>query len=340
LKQGRAGGSALLQYEIDTPLHKLIDKVGEKNAVKSYLLCLKAIDDIGAICKKLGTTDIFKKRPSLQFASFKKDIDSLQQEYMLRKKIGISLQWLDQKDVKSKFGFNKPAALLSRDGAELDAYSMTHSLLGNCMRKGTQVYDRTEIKDIHHHKRGVELRTRAGNTIKARTLVIASGYESQRYIPFKVQDLRSTFAIVSEPAGHKEFWYKNALIWETHDPYLYLRTTEDNRILMGGKDIEYSDPHRRDKMLAAKARALQKDFCKLFPAIPFNIDFKWAGTFARTRDGLPFIGKIRQRPHTYFALGFGGNGITFSLIAAQVIRDILLGKKNEGEDIFSFERIG
>src|SRR5688572_15752396 len=36
-----AASTALLQYEIDTPLHKLIDKVGEKNAVKSYLLCLK-----------------------------------------------------------------------------------------------------------------------------------------------------------------------------------------------------------------------------------------------------------------------------------------------------------
>lgn len=333
-----AASTALLQYEIDTPLHRLIDKVGERNAVISYLLCLKAIDDISTICKKLGKTEFFDKNPSLQFASFKKDVKGLRQEYLLRRKIGISLQWLEQKDIIEKFGFDKPAGLFSRDGAELDAYSMTHALLKTCMRKGSQVYDRTEITEIHHHKRGVELLTKAGNTIKARTLVIAAGYESQRYIPFRVQKLRSTFAVVSEPFNLKEFWYKNAMIWETHDPYLYLRTTEDHRIILGGKDIEYSDPVRRDRMLPAKARALEKSFCKLFPSIPFKTDFKWAGTFATTKDGLPYIGKIRQRSHTYFALGFGGNGITFSIIAAQVIRDMLQGKKNEGEVIFSFNR--
>jgi len=206
------------------------------------------------------------------------------------------------------------------------------------MRGGLHVFANTEVTAIQHQKKGVELLTETGKKIKAKKLVIACGYESQRYIPFRVQRLKSTFAIISEPFVSKNFWFRNSLIWETRNPYLYLRTTDDQRVIIGGKDVKISDPYLRDKMLSTKARALERSFCELFPHIPFKTDFKWAGSFASTKDGLPYIGSIRQRPHTYFALGFGGNGITFGLLAGQIIRDILDQKKNEGADIFSFNR--
>ncbi|MEJ0103567.1 MAG: FAD-binding oxidoreductase [Bacteroidota bacterium] len=133
-------------------------------------------------------------------------------------------------------------------------------------------------------------------------------------------------------------WYNNSLIWETASPYLYLRTTVDNRILIGGRDDDFTDAQKREKALASKARSLAAAVHTLFPAIPFRTDFSWAGTFASTKDGLPYIGSIPELPNTYFALGYGGNGITFSVIAAQIIRDILSGKKNNSLSIFSFNR--
>ncbi len=66
----------------------------------------------------------------------------------------------------------------------------------------------------------------------------------------------------------------------------------------------------------------------------------WAGTFAQTRDGLPYIGQLSAYPCCYFALGYGGNGITFSLIAAQIIRDEILKLHNSASRLFSFERAG
>ena len=83
---------------------------------------------------------------------------------------------------------------------------------------------------------------------------------------------------------------------------------------------------------------LKKAFEKKFPDLDFRTDFCWGGTFAETKDGLPYIGKITEHPNTYFALGFGGNGIVFSQLAAEIIRDSLHGKKNKGEDIFKFDR--
>src|SRR6185437_14127836 len=100
----------------------------------------------------------------------------------------------------------------------------------------------------------------------------------------------------------------------------------------------FYNPILRDARIKKKARLLQDAFSQKFTNIPIRIDFNWAGTFASTEDGLPYIGTIPQKPNTYFALGFGGNGITFSVIAAQMIRDMLLGKKNENTNIFSFDR--
>lgn len=333
-----AASTSLLQYEIDKPLHQLINVAGEKNAVRSYLLCRQVILDIKKICEQLKDSGLFSQKPSFQFASFKNDVAGLKKEYLLRKKAGFSLQWLDEENIRKKFGFTKSAGILSQDGAEADAYKITHSLLKKWIARGLQVYDNTDITTIRHHKHDIELIAANKKKIRAKKLIIACGYESQQYIPKKVQELNATYAICSEPFARKDFWYKNSLIWETDTPYLYLRTTSDNRILIGGKDVPFSNPDKRDSLINQKTKSLERSFAKLFPGISFKTDFKWAGTFASTKDGLPYIGSISQRPHTYFALGFGGNGITFSAIAANIIKDLLAGKKNTDADIFSFER--
>jgi glycine/D-amino acid oxidase-like deaminating enzyme len=330
-----AVSTALIQYELDTPLAKLIKKYGSKKASAAYLLCRDAIYKLGSICKESGDEDLFIKRPSLQFASFKSHIPELRHEVELRNRIGIDVEWLDTPAIEKKFGFKKPGAIFSKDGAELDVYKLTHSLLINSR---AAVYDHTLVTDIIHKKKSVQLITDKKFTIECRWLVIAAGYESQQYIPARIQDLSSTYVILSERMKEKFFWYKNALIWETAMPYLYLRTTNDNRIIIGGKDIESSNSVKRDALLLKKSKELESSFKKLFPQIDFKTDFRWAGSFGSTADGLPYIGSIPQRPNTFFSIGLGGNGISSSLIAAELITDSLLGKKPAYAAIFSFQR--
>lgn len=330
--------TSLLQYEIDTPLQQLIKLVGEKKAIDSYLLCRRSVYTLRDICAELHDNAVFKIRPSFQFASFKKEVNDLKKEYLLRKKIGIDLEWLEKTGVEEKFSFTKPAGILSKDGAESDAFTITQLILKKYQKKGLEVYDNTEISKIRTYKNEIELTTADNKKIKAKKLIIACGYESQRYIPQKIERLASTFAIASEPIPQKKLWYKNAIIWETAQPYLYFRTTQDNRIIVGGKDVPFTSPRKRDQLLSSKSKALKRSFESLFPNLLFKIDFSWAGTFASTKDGLPYIGMIPQRPHTYFALGFGGNGILFSVIAAELIRDSLIHKKNPYKDLFSFDR--
>lgn len=333
-----AASTALLQYEIDTPLYELAEKVGETNAAKSYQYCAASITELEEICDRFDGKAGFRKRPSLQYASFRKDVSQLEKEYKLRKKYGFRLQFWDEHTVKSTMGFTAPAALFSSLGAEMDAYRLAHHLLLDCQKKGARIYDNTAVLAMNHNKKSITLSTETGNTLTCKNLVIACGYESQQYIPRKVETLHSTYALVSEPLPGEMFWHRNCLIWETASPYLYMRTTTDNRILVGGLDDDFYSPEKRDRNIAAKTRRLVQSFKKKFPAVNLIPDFQWAGTFASTKDGLPYIGSIPQLPNTWFALGFGGNGITFSQIAARMITAALRGRPDPDQEIFSFNR--
>ncbi len=177
--------------------------------------------------------------------------------------------------------------------------------------------------------------------MRARWMVVATGYESERFLPRRVGALHCTFAVVSEPLAAREFngWPADrCLLWDTADPYLYLRITDDHRALIGGYDEPFDGPEARDRMLKRKATALRRRFRQFFPEIPFEPAMAWAGTFGVTPSGLPLIGRHPQVPHTWFALGFGGNGLTFSLIAAEMIRQALLGDVDPDLELFGFAR--
>ena len=333
-----AASTSLLQYEIDTPLFRLKDLVGEEKAIRSYQLCKQSIHDLGNIARELPADVGFALRSSFQFASSTAHVKRIEAEYKARRAVGFEIELLNRKDVKKLFHFHKPGGLLSKDAGQVDAYKFTHALLEQAQLKGNKVFDHSTVTGIKHLKKGVELEVNKRHKIKARKLILACGYESHQYLPKKIADLHSTYAAISEPFAKQEFWYANSLIWETASPYLYLKVTDDHRIMMGGKDVPFYNPEKRDNLIPAKTRQLEKAFSALFPRLEFKTDFQWAGTFASTKDGLPYIGTIPQRPHTFLALGFGGNGITFSQVAAKLITDELVGRKNPDAHIFSFDR--
>jgi len=331
--------TSLLQYEIDTPLSQLKNLVGLEKALRSYHLCAEAIETINLISKKINYKE-FKAVKSLYYAAHEKDISFLKEEYKIRKQNGFQVKFLTQAELKKQFNIKAPCAILSACAAKINAYSFTHTLHQKSIKKGLQVFDRTPIKNIKHSHNNVTLITENGNTVIADKLIYATGYEVINFIKKKIVKLHSTYATVSEQAnGKTKFWKDDVLIWNTANPYLYMRTTDDHRIIVGGRDEEFSNPIKRDKIIDKKKNQLVKDFKSVFPSIEFKPEFTWTGTFGATKDGLPFIGTYPTLPNSYFALGFGGNGITFSVIAAQIITDLITGKKNSDAEIFSFQRI-
>ncbi len=331
--------TALLQYEIDTPLCHLINKVGEKNAVLAYKLCEEAIAKLGQVDKKINFGELeFKK--SLYCAAGKKDIDFLNREFTARKENGFKVSYLNEQALKKAYGIAAPGAILSETAAQTNAYKFTHALHQFTKKLGMRIFDRTAVVDIQHLKNSIMATTANGYKIKAKKLVYANGYESVNYIDKKIVALHSTFATASEQyTGDTNSWNDEVIAWTTANPYLYVRSTKDKRIIVGGRDEPYKNAHKDYNLILSKSKQLKRDFEKFLPGIEYNPEFCWGGIFGSTKDGLPFIGSMQGKPNSYFALGFGGNGITFSQMAAEMITDLVTKGKNKYSDLFSFARI-
>ena len=275
--------TSMLQYEIDTPLFELIEMIGEEGAVASYRACSDSIDQLGRVVRKVKSKCGFDKKRSLYFAALKKDVPDLEREIEARKTHGFDVKWLTADEIEKSFGVETThGGILSQQGGSLDAFQLAHDLLKYNTERCLTVYDQTEIVDVTYRRSGVTAKTQYGNKIAAKKIIYCTGFESVELIKDKFVDLKSTYAIVGEQLSEMpEPHFAKTLIWNTADPYLYLRMTDDRRILIGGEDEEFVDAQKRDELIHKKALTLKKKLLKLFPDLEFRIDFAWAGTFWR-----------------------------------------------------------
>jgi glycine/D-amino acid oxidase-like deaminating enzyme len=335
-----AASTSQLQYEIDVPLVDIIKKHGEEMAVCAYKESLDAITALEKVFKSTKIEPDFLRVSSVFTASDRKGLRLIEREYEARQKHGLPVEFLDEEALWEKHKIKRHGALKNNEAAQMDCYRAAVSLLTHHQQKNKlPIFSHTEIVEHEEVRGGYKLRTSNGHTIRCKYLIIAAGFEAEKFLPKKVMSLNSTYAIISQPVEEEQLWPERSLIWETQSPYLYMRTTVDNRMIVGGEDVSFKSEVRRDKLLRKKIARLEKGFSELYPEIPFKTDMAWCGTFSSTSDGLPFIGPWPNKKRMLFALGYGGNGITFSMIAAQVLRNIITGKKDDRQAVFGFERM-
>ncbi|MCR4301445.1 MAG: FAD-binding oxidoreductase [Sulfuricaulis sp.] len=336
-----SASTALLQYEIDTHAIDLAKRYDQTSALLAYQSCLRAISEVGAVAHAVGDVD-FANCESLYYASNRTDHPRLADEFAWRKQHGFPIRWLSRAALKDEYGLTAPAAILSSVAARADPYRLASRLLRRMQRQGTRVFDRTQVKTITATTRSVQLTTDSDMSIRARHAVIASGYEAQCWLRQRVAQNRSSYAYISDPVDRAELgWLASTLLWESARPYLYLRSTGDGRLLVGGEDDDRDIPARRDRLVDRKAANLQRKVARLLPHLQVQPAFAWAGTFAETSDGLPLFGRHPQYgPRVLFALAYGGNGITYSMLGAGLLRAQIERRPHPLTALFSFARLG
>lgn len=333
-----AASTGLLQYATDCSLTSLIAQLGEEAAVTIYQMGQEAVSTIEALGLEIGDASGFHRRPSLYLASNESATAALMREYLIQKQHGFDVSWLDRKAIEGFYGFDAAAALHCEGDGEVDCYRLVHALMADAARRGVRVFDRTEIVRITAGRSGVVLETDRGHRITAGQFISAAGYQTEEELLRTSAELSSTWAIVSEPVDSFAGWEDRCLIWETARPYFYLRTTDDGRVMAGGRDTASPTRHESRRQLHRQADALASHVRRMFPAMDLEVAYRWGGVFATTEDSLPLVGTRPEFPNTWFALGYGGNGITFGVMAASVIRDAYRGMTHPAANLFSFDR--
>ena len=334
-----AASTALLQYEIDTELKDLAHQYGEELAVGVYKACEQAVRDLGPVAREVRGS-AYTRMQSLYYASRPWHAGRVRAEGELRRRHGFDLEILEREALLERFGISAQAALLTKVAAQVDPYRTAMGTLQNLVKNGARVFDRTAVEGWEPTSNGLLVTTDRGARVRCRHLVLAAGYESQTFLRQRVASNRSSYATVSEPLVQGLGWLERVLVWESARPYLYLRATSDGRLLMGGEDDRVDVPARRDRAVLKKSKRILKKVRGLLPDIEIEEGFAWAGTFAETADGLPFFGPHpEQGPRVHFAMAYGGNGIAYSMIGAELIRRRILRQSHPLMRFLSFERL-
>jgi glycine/D-amino acid oxidase-like deaminating enzyme len=264
---------------------------------------------------------------------------NLVEEHRWRARAGLPGDFLEHAVLLDRFGFARAGAIVSPGSADADPMKLAHGLLRTSLTRGARLFEADAVS-FEAAGRAVNVGLANDREIEARSVVLATGYVMPDIVCSNVHQVSSSWAIATVPQP-QNIWNDGTLIWEDAKQYLYARTTQAGRIIIGGEDsTEIVEPDARDRLISGKSRVLTQRLAALWPAANTDIEFRWAGTFDTTRDGLPLIGPVAGARGLYAAYGYGGNGITFSFMAARLIGDLIAGKTSPLLDDFAIDRDG
>jgi len=343
-----SASTGLLMYDLDTPLSVLIEKVGMDHARRAYRLCFDALSRIEHLVNGLQDHCDLTPHPILYLASKSSDVEDIKKEYDARRAAGFHVEFLDRQELQATYAFDRPAGLWGPRALDIDPYRFTRLLLARSASQGSRVFGQTEVVDVQSDNTGVTLHTAVsasdatrpdpGPSVRCLRVIFATGYETPEFLNQKICALHSTWALATQVLPDIPKWKDRCLMWESARPYFYLRSTQDGRAVMGGGDERFKNASLRDALTDGKIAGIVSTFNELFPDLNITPEYAWAGTFAETKDGMPYIGETPEWPRGLFALGYGGNGITFSVLAAGIIADLATGVRNDDAEVFRFGR--
>lgn len=331
-----AASTSMLLWEIDRSLSELTELYGYERAVRAYRASFDAVGGLQTLMRDLDLPCDMRAKSSLYLAAGE-DATSLITEQVLRARAGLPGTFLDHRALFGAYEITRAGAIVSPNSADCDPMQMAIGLLNVAHGRGARFYEAETVRyDSASHSVGVS--TSEGRIIEARHVILATGYVMPDIVKTKVQSPSSSWAIATAPQPDR-LWRDGVLIWEDSKDYLYARTTRSGRIIIGGEDSDkIIEPDARDALIPAKADVLRQRLKALWPRAELNITHRWAGTFDTTRDGLPLIGPVPGHPNLFAAYGYGGNGITFSYLAAQLLGDLINGKRSQLLDDFALDR--
>jgi len=333
-----AASTSMLLWEIDRPLTQLTEAYGFEHAARAYHASLEAVAGLKSLVLQLGIACDMRDKDSLYLAAGNTGAE-LMEEHQLRQRAGLPGDFLDHVRLLETFGITRAGAIVSPGAADADPMQLARGILRAAISRGARLFE-AEATQFEPAARAVSVGLQGGYEIEARSVVLATGYVMPDIVRSTVQTVSSSWAIATPPQP-RNVWKDAALIWENSKDYLYARTTRAGRIIIGGEDSESDiEPAARDRLIPEKSAILARKLAALWPIANTEIEFCWAGAFDTTSDGLPLIGPVPGAKGVHAAYGYGGNGITFSYLAAQMIGDLIAGKSSLLLRDFALDRDG
>jgi glycine/D-amino acid oxidase-like deaminating enzyme len=327
--------TAMLQWEIDIPLTELSEKIGPTKAMRAWRRSFRATQALQRLVGELQIVCELSPRSSLYLTGDRLGSRAMLKESRARHRAKLPGEYLDVTQLREMFGIDRTGAIFSPGSAGANPVKLTRGLLRHAKKLGAKMFWPVEVEDVIATKHGVILDS-GEHFIEAKYVVFCTGYELLKGIPENRAKITSSWAVATRPRVKYPRWLDEVLIWEAAEPYLYMRTTPDGRLIAGGEDEDIDLPSYRARSLERKSSRIVKKVETLIPDIEFSPVHEWSGAFGESLDGLPFIDAVPDMPNCFVVMGFGGNGTIYSKIASEIVPTLIKGRADKDADIFRF----
>ncbi len=277
-----------------------------------------------------------RQRPVLYLAGDDMGARALAAEAEARREIGITADYLKHADIVSHFGIDRTGAILSQASASANPAQLAAGLLQVALSRQARLVSPVEITDMAELPSGVALATAKGEVLVAGHAVFCTGYEYLPQMKSTTHRVTSTWALASEPVRGLPGWLRDVMVWEASDPYLYFRSDEAGRVIAGGEDEKAANSNSDPQKLSTKSKTIAAKLEALTGIKIGKPAYRWSAPFSVTDDGLPIIDRVPGFERVFTVMGFGGNGITFSMIGAEIISAMIAGRSDPDADLFRF----
>ncbi len=293
-----------------------------------------AIDRIEAIIAAEKLDCGFERVPGYLFAAPDEDPAFLDKEFAAARRAGLRPEKQDRAPIPS---FETGPALMFPDQAQFHPMRYLAGLAEAVVRKGGRIFTAhaAEIEGGAHP----QVTLKSGQVIRCRAVVVATNVpiHDRFALQTKLEPFRTYVIAARIPAG----LYPKALLWDTGDPYHYVRVAEnadtgsaEDLLLVGGEDHKVGQAADYD----ARYGALEQWMRSRYPEAG-EIHSQWSGQIIETVDALSYIGRTPGEKHVYLATGDSGNGLTHGTIAGMLIPDLIRGRAHRWEALYDPGRI-
>jgi glycine/D-amino acid oxidase-like deaminating enzyme len=325
------------------PFAEAATLLGVRIARHGFEAWRRASLDFSALLRRLDIKCYLEPHSSLTIALTPEQTVRLKKERKARLDAGLDAPALGTRVVSGEIALASPVALRGRQGATIDPYRACIGLAAAADERGAKVFERSPVKRITFNRKIADVFT-AGGAIRTRKVIVATGLPTpqlhkslRRHFWF-----RTTYVALTDPVPAKvrnQLGKRSTVVRDSADPYHVVRWLDDERLMVMGADSESPPERLKGKVIVQRTGQLMYELSVLYPDISgIQPAYGWSVDYARTAEGLPYIGPHRNFPHHLFAFGDSSHSVTGAYLASRILLRYFLDEVEPTDKAFEFNR--
>ena len=321
--------TAHLSNAIDDRIYRIEKYHGEEKAKLAVEAHGRAIDEIERIASA-EAIDCDFLRVDGYLIEAEDGEDDLDKEFDAAQRAGLAIERVERAPID---GFDSGECLKFPRQGQFHVLKYIKGLAAAIEQGGGKLFSNTKALEWTGGD-APEVKTGNGFTVRAGQIVLATNYPLMSKMFAKLPAYRTYVIGVRVPKDS----VADALVWNTADPYVYVRTQPENDydvLIVGGEDHRTGQAEDMDERFENLYQWTKERYKSAG-----EILYKWSGQYLETHDGLAFIGQFSSgEPNVYLITGDSGMGMTHGTIGGMLVSDLILGRENAWAEVFEPTRI-